>query len=469
MAYTIKNYAQTVTLGTVNDNSIDTSSTSLTLIGKNYATYGTALNENFVYLVENFSSPFPGPANPITGQLWWDSVNGYLCVWDGTTWQTVYGHLSSLIVNTSITASSITATSSFTAANLNASNGGRVNGYLNGALGANIANTGNFTTLTSGTTQINGILTAGTLNAATIGNTGTTFSGANLNFTSTILTSGTVQAANVMLSGGGQVNGYFTGALGANTPNSVVATSVITTSGGQHIGYLTGAIGANTSNTGVFTTISASTLAAGTISASTLAAGTIGNSGTTLTGTLSTSAQPNITSVGNLTSLTAAGQVIPSSNASITLGNATAYWSTVYGINFVGTSTTAKYGDLAERYKADQNYPPGKVVIFGGTEEITTTDISHDMRVAGVVSTNPAYLMNEKEDENYLAIALQGRVPCAVWGPVEKGQQIVTSGTAGVGQGIDLAIYKPGCVIGKSLEDHLDHTIKVIEVVVGRV
>jgi hypothetical protein len=459
MAYTIKNYAQTVTLGTVNDNSIDTSLTSLTLIGKNYATYGTALNENFVYLLENFSSPFPGPANPITGQLWWDSVNGYLCVWDGATWQTVYGRLNSLIVNTSITASSITATSSFTAANLNASNGGRVNGYLNGAIGANVANTGSFTSITTGSTQVNGTLTAGTLNAATIGNTGTTFSGANLTLTSTILTTGTAQAANLIISSGGQVNGYLTGALGANVPNSVVATSVTTSSGGQHIGYFTGAIGANTANTGVFSTVSASTVNAGTI----------GNSGATLTGTLSTAAQPNITSVGNLTGLTSAGNVIPSSNASITLGNATAYWSTVYGINFVGTSTTAKYGDLAERYKADQHYPPGTVVVFGGSAEIATTDISHDTRVAGVVSTNPAYLMNENEDERYLAIALQGRVPCAVWGPITKGQQVVSSGTAGVGQGMNPDSYGPGCVIGKSLEDHLDHAIKVIEVVVGRV
>jgi hypothetical protein len=465
MAYTIKNYAQTVTLGTVNDNSIDTSLTSLTLIGKNYATYGTALNENFVYLLENFSSPFPGPAHPITGQVWWDNVNNYLCVWDGTNWQTVYGHLSSLYVNTSITASSITATSSFTAANLNASGGGRVNGYLNGAIGANVANTGSFTSITTGSTQVNGTLTAGTLNAATIGNTGTTFSGANLTLTSTILTSGTVQAANVLLSGGGQINGYLTGALGANIPNSVVATSVTTSSGGQVIGYLTGAIGANTANTAAFTTANVN----GTLYAATINASTIGNTGTSFTGTLSTAAQPNITSLGNVTGLSASGAIIPSSNNSITLGNATAYWSTVYGVSFVGTSTTAKYGDLAERYKADQYYAPGTVVVFGGGAEITTSELTHDAAVAGVVSTNPAYLMNEKEDKTYLAIALQGRVPCAVWGPVSKGQQIVTSGTAGVGQAMNPELYNPGCVIGKSLEDHLENAIKVIEVVVGRV
>jgi len=465
MAYTIKNYAQTVTLGTVNDNSIDTALTSLTLIGKNYATYGTALNENFVYLVENFSSPFPGPANPITGQLWWDSVNSFLCVWDGAAWKTVYGRLSSLIVNTSITASTITATTSISAPSFNISGGGTITGYLNGPIGANTANTGNFTSLTTGTAQVNGTLTAVTLNAGTIGNAGTTYSGANLNFSSTILTSGTVQAANVMLSGGGQVNGYLTGALGANTPNSVVATSVTTSSGGQHIGYHTGAIGANTANSGTFTTANVN----GSVYAANVYASIIGNTNTGIYGTLQTAAQTNITSLGNLTSLTAAGQVIPSSNNSITLGNATAYWSTVYGVSFVGTSTTAKYGDLAERYKADQQYPPGTVVVFGGSAEITTTDISHDSRIAGVVSTNPAYLMNENENENFLAIALQGRVPCAVWGPVTKGQLVVSSGTVGVAQGVVDLLYKPGCVIGKSLEDHLDNSIKVIEVVVGRV
>ena len=219
-------------------------------------------------------------------------------------------------------------------------------------------------------------------------------------------------------------------------------------------------IGSVTPSTGVFSTVDATTVRGGTI----------GNSGAVLYGTLNSSSasQTNITQVGNLAGLTVSAALIPSGNNTVTLGNANAYWSTVYGVSFVGTSTTAKYADLAERYLADQYYAPGTVVVFGGDKEITTSEMSHDRTVAGVISTNPAYLMNDNDDLNMLAVALQGRVPCAVMGPVSKGQMLVTSGIAGVAQALNDDMWKPGCVIGKSLVDHLDSTVEVIEIAVGR-
>ena len=225
-------------------------------------------------------------------------------------------------------------------------------------------------------------------------------------------------------------------------------------------------IGSVTPSTGAFTTVVAST----SVATPTVNAATIGNSGAVLYGTLNSSSasQTNITQVGNLAGLTVSAALIPSSNNAVTLGNATAYWSTVYGVSFVGTSTTAKYADLAERYLADQYYAPGTVVVFGGDKEITTSEMSHDRTVAGVISTNPAYLMNDNDDLNMLAVALQGRVPCAVMGPVSKGQMLVTSGIAGVAQALNDDMWKPGCVIGKSLVDHLDSTVEVIEIAVGR-
>ena len=131
------------------------------------------------------------------------------------------------------------------------------------------------------------------------------------------------------------------------------------------------------------------------------------------------------------------------------------------------TASAAQYSDLAELYSADNQYEPGTVVSFGGDKEITKTSQSHDSKVAGVVSTAPAYLMNSKL-ENGTALALNGRVPCKVVGTINKGDLIVSSDTPGVAQSINSSSYTPGCVIGKALEAYDSETVGTIEVVVGR-
>jgi hypothetical protein len=134
--------------------------------------------------------------------------------------------------------------------------------------------------------------------------------------------------------------------------------------------------------------------------------------------------------------------------------------------NFLGISSSAKYADLAEKYVSDDKYAAGIVVVFGGEKEITITGKSHDTRVAGVISTDPAYLMNSECDG--LPVALTGRVPCFVKGPVNKGDLLVTSEEPGVAQVLDDTKYKPGCVFGKALGQIDDASITTIEVVVGR-
>ena len=131
------------------------------------------------------------------------------------------------------------------------------------------------------------------------------------------------------------------------------------------------------------------------------------------------------------------------------------------------TASSAQYADLAENYSSDAEYEPGTVMSFGGLNEITQSSKSHDARVAGVVSTAPAYLMNA-DLENGTALALQGRTPCKVIGRIQKGDMIVASAIAGVGQAMDSSFYTPGCVIGKALESYDSQSVGVIEVVVGR-
>jgi hypothetical protein len=99
MAYTINLTNGTeIVAGGLSDGAVDTSATSLTLIGKNYAGYGEILNENLVHLLENFASPnsgaTSGPPNPLAGQLWWDTTNNILRVYSGASWKISTGATS---------------------------------------------------------------------------------------------------------------------------------------------------------------------------------------------------------------------------------------------------------------------------------------------------------------------------------------------------------------------------------------
>jgi hypothetical protein len=133
------------------------------------------------------------------------------------------------------------------------------------------------------------------------------------------------------------------------------------------------------------------------------------------------------------------------------------------------TATQAQYADLAEMYAADAAYEPGTVLAFGGEAEVTITKESHNFRIAGIVSTNPAHIMNSGLlGENVLALALSGRVPCQVVGKIQKGDSLVSSDLPGVAIAIDLNKYRPGSIIGKAVEDYDSDKPGVIEVVVGR-
>ena len=159
--------------------------------------------------------------------------------------------------------------------------------------------------------------------------------------------------------------------------------------------------------------------------------------------------------------------IIPDGNGTRNLGASGSRWNTVYGNTLSGVATTAQYADLAENYIADQEYQPGTVVVFGGDAEVTVTDTKGDHRVAGVVSTNPAYLMNSELDAvNTVAVALTGRVPCNVFGKVQKGDMLVASAIPGYAMVNNSPTI--GSVIGKALESSDDDNKRTIEIVVGR-
>jgi len=157
--------------------------------------------------------------------------------------------------------------------------------------------------------------------------------------------------------------------------------------------------------------------------------------------------------------VTAAGHVVPTLDATYDLGTSSLGWRNIYGV-----SSSAKYADLAERYTSDATYEAGTVVTFGGDAEVTMSTETMDSRIAGVVSTNPGYLMNADLEGTQVPVALTGRVPVKVTGTIRKGDMLVS---AGEGYAKAEANPRMGSVIGKALED-FNGTNGIIEVVVGR-
>jgi len=157
-------------------------------------------------------------------------------------------------------------------------------------------------------------------------------------------------------------------------------------------------------------------------------------------------------SVGNI--------VNTNGNAVGNIGSSSTYFNQVFA-----QATTALYADLAEIYSADAEYAPGTVVSFGGNQEVTKSITEGDNRVAGVISENPSYLMNSGlQAEHRAAVALTGRVPTLVIGPVAKGDMMISAGN---GWARACATPAMGTVIGKALKT-FDGDSGIIEIVVGR-
>jgi len=318
---------------------------------------------------------------------------------------------------------------------------------IRGGLGvAGAINTGS---IQAGAITSNNTIIASTVNAGTIGNSGATLTG-------TLSTAAQTNVTSLGTLTGLTVSGT-TGLSVVDSSGLVSSTKIVSVTNGNRNLALIPNIGSGSYN-GLSTAGDSAIVATGP---------SLGNAVLTLTTWASATTGIRIASASNVTTITLAGttsstgDIVPSANLTYNLGSTTAWWNNMYGV-----SVQAKYADLAEHYAPDQAYTNGTVVVFGGEQEGTVTTQDHDPRVAGVISINPAYLMNAANPG--LPVALQGRVPCRVQGPVAKGDVLVTSSTPGVAQRIDNSRFLPGCVVGKALEAINTNTIETIEVVVGR-
>jgi hypothetical protein len=250
-----------------------------------------------------------------------------------------------------------------------------------------------------------------------------------------------------------------------DVPSNLVIKANIDSTGLNVIGN----VGANffTGNGSLLTGIDATSIQNGTSnvkvflngSVSTGVAGSnvfvVSSTGATVTGTISATGALTVNSLNGVTAIVNGG-----TTGTGNIGATGATFNTVFA-----KATTAQYADLAENYSGDAVYDPGTVVHFGGSKEVTMCDEDMCRRVAGVVSTNPAYLMNSHLQGIATPVALQGRVPCKVRGTVRLGDMMVSAGNGFARAEADPTL---GSVIGKALAN-FDGIEGVIEVVVGRV
>ena len=286
-------------------------------------------------------------------------------------------------------------------------------------------------------------------NATINGTTTGTFSGTGTSLTlnAANLTTGTVPRARLV----GEYNISITGSA-----NTAVRASVANIVDAITSSQIVSALGYVPSDTGLAATgiVGVSATISGPITSTSTSTGALivaGGAGFGLDITVGGSVTAGTGFIGNLLTTGAVG------TAGTVIGN----WSLS-----AGSRLQATYADLAELYTSDESYEAGTVLIFGGDAETTTTTIYGDTRLAGVVSTNPAHLLNSDLTGTVSAIALVGRIPCKVIGQIKKGDMLTTSSIPGYAT--KMIEFIPGAFIGKALHDKETSGEGMVEISLNR-
>jgi len=450
MAYTI-NLTDGTVFAVIADGTINTSS-SMTLIGKNYAGYGDFLDENFMHLLEN-SANTTAPGAPLTGQLWWDKTNGLLKVYNGTIFKTISAATSSptapnfavqgdlwydttnaqlkvytgttwLLVGPQFTAGTgVTGAIVDTIVDNTAVSHVVINLYVQDAIVGIISKDAAFTpqVAISGFTTVRPGITLSTLVGSQVplfqgtatdsqllnGSPISTFMRSNQNTTTT----GTLGVLN---------NSGLTVGVNSDARISVAGTAVNfnnqTSNGNISIGV------------------------------------NIGGTPTTALQVVGTTGVVGILGISNL-----------NGNGVGNIGSASAYFNTVFA-----KATSAQYADVAERFAADVEMPAGTVVELGGLAEITQSNTELSDNVFGVISTQAAYLMNSGAgtDSTHPPVAMTGRVPVRAIGQVAKGDRLVSAGN-GLARAARSGEATAFNVLGRALADKLTADEGTVEAIVS--
>ena len=423
MSYTI-NLTDGAVFATIADGTINTSS-SMTLVGKNYAGYGEFLDTNFIRLLESGSNT-TAPGAPLEGQLWWDSGNSLLKVYNGITFKTI---------------SAATASAS------------------------------------APTNNVVGDLWYDTLNQQLKVWTGSTFlligpqfsagEGESGAIVATIVDNTSVSHVVVQLYVNDDIVGIiskdatFTPQVGISGFTTVRPGITLSTLIGSQVPLFQG----TATNSQLLNSLASSDFMRAT--ANTATTGTLGvlnNSGLSV----GSNSDFRVTVTGNdviLRNQTAGGNLSFGVNRG---GNVTPTL-TINGANGTvsGNQINANYADVAERFEADAELAPGTVVELGGSAEITQVTDELSEKVFGVISTRAAYLMNSLagSDATHPPVAMTGRVPVNVVGSIAKGDRLVAAGN-GMARAARPGEATAFNVIGRALRDKLDTAIGTVEAIV---
>ena len=425
MAYTI-NLTDGTIFATIADGTINTSS-SMTLVGKNYAGYGEFLDENFIHLLENGSNT-TAPTAPLTGQIWWDKGNALMKVYNGSTWKVI----------SASTASSTAPTSNVTGDLWYDT----TNSLLKVYTGSTWLTVG--PSVTDGTgAQANVITDNGSalhdVVEITVANDIVAIFSQDATFTpSPALTGFSTIGPGLQLSTA-VTNGQFRG----------TADEALLLDGYEATDFMLS--GANTSTTGSLSVVNDGA----SVTNGALRVGADSDFNVSVSGTDVTLA--NQTNNGNI-------------KFSINDGGVQTTALTIYGANgtVAGNMIQANYADVAERFEADVvDMPAGTVVELGGDKEITRVRDELSDSVFGVISTRAAYLMNSRAgtDATHPPVAMTGRVPVNTVGTVRKGDRLVSAGN-GLARAAQPGEATAFNVIGRALADKTTAEEGTVEAIV---
>ena len=501
MAYTINKY-NTDQLTVVQDGTID-QTTDIKLVGKNYAGYGEIQNENFVFLLENFAGGNQ-PPRAITGQIWFDTVNSKLKFYDSTKWRTtggaeisatapaglatgdfwwdtgneqlkVYNGTDFILVGPQDAGAGITQMQSASVLDTGSVARSIIKATVNDEV-VFIISTSEFTIdSTDAENAISGfdVVRAG----VTLKNTTNATAG---------VTSGSQRfwgtASNALKLNGVDASSYVTATPG--DPTVFTELTNFQTDAGIAIGTgLDLKIFIEDDNQGVISNAQGDeirfrakqtggvvknilTMEPGKVKPGLNAAGTaveLVDLGST-TEKFQAMYATNIYGISEKASALIVGGSARSGTVDSTgtgTGNSVAVRDSSGNLNavlFQGTATSARYADLAEKYSTEEELIPGTVVTVGSDEDHDVQAATRGTIAIGVVSTDPAVMMNSEAEGQY--IGLKGRLPVRVIGAVKKGQAVYVDD-----KGCASTAINGGSLVGVALETNQAVAEKLVECV----
>lgn len=462
MSYTI-----TLTDGsifaTIADGTINTTS-SMTLVGKNYAGYGQFINDDIIRLLENGSNT-TAPGAPLTGQLWWDQTTDTMKVYNGTTFKVISGATASASAPSSNVAGDLWYDS--TNAQLNVYSGSAWI-LVGPAYTAGTGVTGAIPATITDTDAVSHVVVELYVNDSIVG-----IVSKDASFNPQVAIPGF--AANVRpgitlatsISG---VNQYFQGtASNANTLGGISSSGFVQTTTNQTMTGTLGILNDSGLSVGADSDFRASITGSDVFLRNQTQDGNltlqINDGGVTTTMIQMYGANSMTTIPNSMTVNTAAGAtaiVNGAGNAIGNIGSSSSYFNKVFA-----QSTTALYADVAERFAADEIYEPGTVVELGGSAEITRVQHDASDTVFGVISTRPAFTMNggAGDDDTHPPVAMTGRVPVRVIGIVNKGDRLISAGD-GMARAAQPGEATSFNVIGRALSSKTTADVGTVEAIV---